>query len=92
MSAVMQEVLVGLLVVACAAFSAWRLMSLALRLRLLGALARVPLFADARWLARLRQKLLAGTLSACGGCSQADTHQLKSDAVSPNQTPGALRR
>jgi hypothetical protein len=91
-NALLQSVLVAVLVVACAAFSVWRLMSLTLRLRLLGSLARVPLFADARWLARVRQKLLAGAASACGGCSQADVHQLKPDAVSRNRTPGALRR
>ena len=92
MNALLQEILVAVVVVACAAFSAWRLISLTLRLRLLAVLARVPLLADARWLTRLRQSLLAGAASACGGCSQADAHQLKSDAVSRNQTPGALRR
>jgi hypothetical protein len=91
-NALLQNVLVVVLVVACAAFSVWRLISLTLRLRLLGALARVPLLADARWLARVRQKLLAGAASACGGCSQAEAHQLKPDAASRNRTPGALRR
>lgn len=92
MNALLQESLVAVLVVACAAFSTWRLISLTLRLRLLGALARVPLLSNARWLARLRHKLLAGAASACGGCSQAEVHQLKPDAVSRNRTPGALRR
>jgi hypothetical protein len=92
MNAVLQGVLVAVLVVACAAFSAWRLISLTLRLRLLAALARLPLLADARWLARRRQKLLAAATSACGGCSQADAHQLRANAASPNRTPGALRR
>ena len=92
MNAWLQDVLVVMLVVACAAFSTWRLMSLALRLRLLAGLARLPALAEARWLARLRQKLLAGAASACGGCSQAELHQLKPDAASRNRTPGALRR
>jgi hypothetical protein len=92
MNAVLQEVVVAVLVVACAAFSAWRLMSLTIRLRLLAALARVPLLADARWLARRRQKLLATAASACGGCSQADARQLTRNAASRNRTPGALRR
>ena len=92
MNALLQDVLVVVLVVTCTAFSTWRLMSLALRLRLLAGLARLPALAEARWLARLRQKLLAGAASACGGCSQADLHQLKPDAASRNRTPGALRR
>ena len=91
-NALLQDVLGVVLVVACAAFSTWRLMSLALRLRLLAGLARQPLLANAQWLARLRRKLLAGASSACGGCSQAEVHQLKPDAASRNRTPGALRR
>ena len=60
MNPLLQDFVVAVVVVACAAFSAWRLMSLTLRLRLLATLARVPLLADARWLARLR------AAAACG--------------------------
>src|SRR6202035_1720888 len=42
MSAVLQQVLVAVLVTACALFSAWRLLSARLRLRCLDALAAVP--------------------------------------------------
>jgi hypothetical protein len=93
MSLLLQELVVALLVAACALFSAWRLMSVALRLRVLAALGRVPLFAQRAWLARLRRTTLARQSAACGGCSQADAHQpLKPGAAAPNRTPGALRR
>ena len=93
MTLLLQQIVVALLVAACALFSAWRLMSVALRLRLLAGLARQPLLANAQWLARLRRKLLAGASSACGGCSQAEAHQeLKPGAAALNRTPGAPRR
>jgi len=81
------------LVAACALFSAWRLMSVALRLRVLAALGRVPLLGQRAWLARLRQAALARQTAACGGCSQAEAHQeLKPGAAALNRTPGAPRR
>jgi len=49
MSAVLQEVLVAVLVTACALFSTWRLLSARLRLRCLDALAAVPGARTARW-------------------------------------------
>ncbi len=88
MSALLQQLLVGVLVVACALFSAWRLMSVRLRLRTLGALGAMPGAGGARWLARLRARTLAQQLHACGGCAPAPTP----DAAAPNRTPGALRR
>ena len=42
MSAVLQQVLVAVLVTACALYSAWRLLSARLRLRCLDALAALP--------------------------------------------------
>jgi hypothetical protein len=90
MNAVLQELLVAVLVGACAVFSAWRLMSARLRLRTLEALGRVPLLSHTHWLQRLRQQTVSGVAGACGGCSQA--HPLKPGAVSPNRTPGAPRR
>ncbi len=92
MNLVLQNVLVGILVAAGIVFSAWRLLSLRLRLRLLDGLNGVPGASGAAWLTRLRQRLLSQATLACGNCSQADTHQPKAGGSSPNQTPGALRR
>ena len=88
MNAVLQEVLVAVLVTACALFSAWRLLSARLRLRCLDALAALPVARTARWLAAARQRLLAGLGGGCGGCAQPSTP----GARSRNQTPGAPRR
>ena len=88
MSAVLQEVLVAVLVVACAWFSAWRLLSARLRLRCLDALSALPGARSMRWLTTLRQRTLSGLGAGCGGCAQASTP----GAVSRNQTPGAPRR
>jgi hypothetical protein len=95
----LQDIVVGVLVAACALFSAWRLASLRLRVRTLDALATLPLIARARWLLRLRERTLARLGGSCGGCAQA----LRSlpgargepstpGAASPNRTAGALRR
>jgi hypothetical protein len=98
MSLLLQEVLVGILVVASAVFSAWRLASVATRLRMLEMLGAVPGVRALPWLTRARQRTLAARLSACGGCSQAERHlpgdrtSARPGAPSPNQTPGALRR
>ena len=83
----LQYLVAGVLVAGCAGFSAWRLASVALRLRMLDALKLLPLIGGAGWLERLRVRTLAGSAAACGGCSGA-----KPSAVSRNQTPGALRR
>lgn len=88
MSLLLQEILVALLVLSCALYSSWRLATVALRLKMLAALARLPYLGDAAWLERLRQRTLARQLAACGGCARAPTP----DAASPNRTPGALRR
>jgi hypothetical protein len=92
MNFLLQYLLVGILVAAGIVFSAWRLLSLALRLRLLAVLNTVPGVRGAAWLTRLRQRLLAQATLACGGCSQADAHEPKAGGSSRNQTPGALRR
>jgi hypothetical protein len=100
----LQQVLVGALVAACALYSAWRLASVALRLRALAALAKLPGMQRVPWLAALRARTLARQLSACGGCAQSAAHTAavsrapgqgraaRRDAPSRNQTPGALRR
>jgi hypothetical protein len=88
MSAVLQEVLVAVLVAACALFSAWRLLSARLRLRCLDALSALPGAPSVRWLTALRQRTLSGLGGGCGGCAQAPTP----GAISRNQTSGAPRR
>jgi hypothetical protein len=88
MSVLLQQWLAGVLVLVCALFAAWRLMTVALRLRTLDALGKLPGIARAPWRARLRARLLARQSSACGGCTPPATP----DAASRNRTPGALRR
>ncbi|HEY4448054.1 MAG TPA: hypothetical protein VGN03_05605 [Steroidobacteraceae bacterium] len=95
MSLLLQQLVVGVLVVACALFGAWRLSTIRLRLRALETLSRWPGLASAVWLARLRERTRAQELRACGGCSGARPPELRSkrDAdAAPNRTPGALRR
>ena len=86
MSVLLQQLVVGVLVIACALFSAWRLATVPLRLRALEALAAMPGVRRIPWLATLRQRTLERQLAACGGCGS------KPGAASRNQTPGALRR
>ncbi len=71
----LETVLAVLIVIACAAFSLWRLMSARLRLRLLDLRVldslrggRAP---QAGWRARLREKALAELSGGCGACSRA---------------------
>ena len=90
MSLVVQEVLVGVVVAVCALFSAWRLLSLRLRLRCLDALATVPGAGRARVLVSLRERTRAQLGSGCAGCSSHP--EATPGAVSRNRTPGALRR
>jgi hypothetical protein len=87
-SLLLQQLLVGILVLACALFSAWRLATVAVRLRLLAWLARAPLIARLPLMARLRERTLARQLDACGGCAKPPTP----GAASRNRTAGALRR
>jgi hypothetical protein len=89
MSVPLQQVVVGVLVIACSLFAAWRLATVRLRLRALEALGACPGLSGARWLVRLRERTRAQELRACGGCSGGATPG--ADAR-PNRTPGALRR
>jgi len=72
MSTVLQEIIVGVLVAGCALFSAWRLGTVRARLRVLEALQRLRPFGAAIWLERLRQRTLARSTAACGGCNQPE--------------------
>jgi hypothetical protein len=87
MSVLLQQMLVGVLVIACALFAAWRLSSVRLRLRALDRLGAWPGLRRASWLVRLRERTRARELLACGGCAGA-----RRDGTGPNRTPGALRR
>jgi hypothetical protein len=87
-SLLLQQLLVGVLVIACTLFAAWRLSTVRLRLRTLDVLARWPGLRTAGWLVRLRERALAQQLRACGGCSGPPTQ----GAAARNRTPGALRR
>ena len=91
MSPLLQGVLAGLIVAACAIYSVWRLASLRLQLRVIDGLARLPPLLTAPWLAALRQQTLARLAGGCAGCSAGGA--LTRDAtVRPNQIPGAPRR
>jgi len=78
MSMLLQQFVVGALVIACALFAAWRLSSVRLRLRALEALGAWPGLGRASWLVRLRERTLAQQLRACGGCSGPPSHPVKS--------------
>jgi len=61
-----ETLLVGVIVVASVAYSAWRLTSARFHLRLLDALGKVS---TAGWLTRLRNREMAKLGSACGACA-----------------------
>lgn len=88
MSVLLQQLLVGVLVLACAIYSAWRLASVRLRLRALDALSAAPLLSRTGWFVRLRERTLGAGALACGGCAGG----ARRVAGSPNQTPGVPRR
>jgi hypothetical protein len=89
MSLLLQQLLVGIAVAACALFSLWRLASLRLRLRLLEALGALPRPLTVPWLARLKGRTRERLAGGCAGCAAAATPE---EAAPRNQTPGALRR
>lgn len=87
--AALESVLVGLIVVGCATFSVWRLMSVRLRLRTLEALSVLP--AIGNLVAILRRRTLAKLSGGCGACKGA-THTLNANVQSLNRKPGVPRR
>jgi len=70
MNVVSQEIVVGVLVACCALFSVWRLASVRARLWMLQALHGLAPLRRVAWLTRLRERTLARSTAACGGCSQ----------------------
>ncbi len=91
MSLVLQGVVAGIVVAACAIYSAWRLASLKLRLRVIEGLGALPPALTAPWLAALRRRSLARLAGGCAGCA-AGGAPTQDAAARRNQTPGALRR
>jgi hypothetical protein len=91
MSLALQSVVVALAVAACLVYSAWRLASQKLRLRLLDGLEHLPRALKRTWVAALRQRTFAQLAGGCGGCA-AGGGVTPGAAVRPNQTPGAPRR
>lgn len=91
MSLVLQSVLVGVAVAACALYSAWRIASLRSRLRVIDALGSLPPALTTPWLAALKRRTLAQLAGGCAGCAAGGV-PTRDAAARPNQTPGALRR
>ena len=91
MSVLLQGVVVGIVVGACALYSAWRLASLKLRLRVIEGLGALAPALTAPWLAALRSRTLAQLAGGCAGCA-AGGAPTPDAAARPNRTPGALRR
>ena len=91
MSLLLQSVLVGVVVAACVLYSAWRLASLRMRLRVIDALGSLPPVLTTPWLAALKRRALAQLAGGCAGCA-AGGAPTRDAAARPNQTPGALRR
>jgi hypothetical protein len=85
---VLESVMVGLIVAGCAIFSAWRLLSVRLRLKTLELLAGLPQYAGGRLVARLRSRTLAKMSGGCGACSGA----LNVSFPTPNRRSAGPRR
>jgi hypothetical protein len=86
-SGVLQGLIVAVLVMVCALYSTWRLLSARLRVRVMDAVARVPGIGSASWFAALRAHAVSKLAAGCGSCAPAAT-----SAASRKQTPGGLRR
>jgi hypothetical protein len=71
MTGVLENLLVGLLVAGSAIFSAWRLLSAKLRLRILDVVEPVLGKVSQRWVTRFRSKTLGQLAGGCGSCSRA---------------------
>jgi hypothetical protein len=89
--AIFEGLVVALIVTCCAVFSAWRLMSARLRLRLLDALAEAFGKAGVQLLTRLRQKTMAQVAGGCGACARA-TGTVSAISPRANRKPAAPLR
>jgi hypothetical protein len=86
MSILLQQFLVGVLVLACALFAAWRLATVRLRLRALEMLGALPGLRSASWLATLRRRTLEGLGGTCGGCAQGTPRPVGPKASRPRHS------
>ena len=77
MAPIVQALFVAILVIASAAFAAWRLMPARTKLRVLDGVNPSDGNAVGRWLLRLRKGVLAELTHGCGSCSQASNHVQK---------------
>ena len=77
MAPIVQALFVAILVIASAAFAAWRLMPARTKLRVLDGVKPSDGNAVGRWLLRLRKGVLAELTHGCGSCSQASNHVQK---------------
>ena len=82
MEFLLEEGLVALLVAACAVFSAWRLLSPRLRLRVLDLASAMIGKAGNPWIPKLRGRTLAKLGGGCGSCA----HNSAAPAVHPGGT------
>ena len=74
MEALLQEVLVGVIVAGCGLFSAWRLMSLRMRMRTLDLMGPVlGKLGAASFVARLRSQTIGQLAGGCSACSHNKT-------------------
>lgn len=74
MDAVLQQALVGVIVAGCVVFSAWRLMSLRMRMRTLDVIGPVlGRLGAASLVARLRTQTIGQLASGCSACSHNKT-------------------
>ncbi len=77
----LEYVIVGLIVFGCGVFSAWRLMSVRLRLKTLDVLSDLPAGAGGSLVMMLRRRTLARLSGGCSACLDA-THSVNA-AVQP---------
>jgi hypothetical protein len=90
--AALQSIIVALIVLVCAIYSAWRLTSARSHLRvieLLGAFSGGDARADG-WIGRLRNRELSKLGGSCGACSS--NVKVKVHGPDRTGTPGAPRR
>jgi hypothetical protein len=77
MEQVLQSFAVGLIVLSCAVFAAWRLTPASVKLRMLNALKPDTAYFWGRVIARLRRSVAEELAQGCGACSRSGTHVRK---------------
>jgi hypothetical protein len=80
-----ESLVVGLIVIVCATFSGWRLMSIRLRLKTLEALSALPAGPGGDFVAKLRRRTLAKLSGGCAAC-QGATHTQRERSVLESKT------